>query len=216
MTAMIHNDPLRDAVLRGEAPLAESLAGERLTDGIAPETLLAESLIPAMDEVGRKFEEGEFFLPELLVAARAMKAAMALIQPRLAAAGNVDTRRAVIGTVAGDLHDIGKNLVGAMLEGGGFQVTDLGADVAPEAFVTAVRDGGAQILGISALLSTTMPNMKAVLTALEEAGLRRRVKVIVGGAPITAEYAAQIGADGYAPDASQAVSLARQLFPAAE
>ena len=211
---MIPYDQLRDAVMRGDAPAAETLAGELLLGDVAPEALLAESLAPAMDAVGRKFGEGEFFLPELLVAARAMKAVMALIQPRLAATGAASACRAAIGTVAGDLHDIGKNLVGAMLEGGGFHVTDLGADVAPETFVTAVREGGAQMIGISALLSTTMPNMKAVITALDEAGLREGVKVIIGGAPITAEYAAQIGADGYAPDASQAVSLARRLLPA--
>lgn len=165
-----------------------------------------------MAEVGRRFEEGDYFVPELLIAAHAMQAGLASLKPHLQqgelkAAGTV-----VIGTVKGDLHDIGKNLVAMMLEGAGFEVIDLGADVPPEKFVDAVRTNGAQIVAMSALLTTTMPNMKATLDALQAAGIRQQVKVMVGGAPVTDSYASQIGADGFAPDASRAVHLARSLL----
>ncbi len=204
-------EQLRDAVLQGNAPVTATLTGELLAGGHDPGALLKSSLIPAMDEAGRRFEAGEYFLPELLVTARAMKAAMAQIQPLLAAAGARPAGHVVLGTVAGDLHDIGKNLVAAMLEGGGFQVTDLGADVPAERFVAAVHDAEAEIVGLSALLSTTMPTMKEIVDALVRAGVRERVRIMVGGAPITTEFAQRIGADGYAPDASQAVTLARRF-----
>jgi 5-methyltetrahydrofolate--homocysteine methyltransferase len=167
-----------------------------------------------MDEVGRRFEAEEYFVPELLLSARAMKAALALVRPLLAARGAKPAGRVAIGTVKGDLHDIGKNLVASLLEGGGFQIQDLGADVSAEKFVQAARDGDAQIIALSALLTVTMRGMKTTIDALKEAGVRDRVKVIVGGAPITQRYADEIGADGYAENASAAVALTRRLVGA--
>jgi 5-methyltetrahydrofolate--homocysteine methyltransferase len=162
-----------------------------------------------MAEVGRLFEEGDYFVPEMLLSARAMQAAMGILHPRLVASGVEPIGKVVIGTVQGDLHDIGKNLVSMMMEGAGFEVIDLGVDVKPASFVEAVQSSGAQIVAMSALLTTTMPMMRTIVAALTEAGLRGDVKVMIGGAPVTADYAAQIGADGYAPDASQAASMAK-------
>ena len=164
-----------------------------------------------MDEVGRRFECEEYFVPELLLSARAMKAALELIRPLLASSGAEPAGRVVIGTVKGDLHDIGKNLVASMLEGGGFEVIDLGADVAPEKFVAAAGERQADLVCLSALLTVTMPAMKTTIQALEREGLRGRVKVLIGGAPVTEQYAREIGADGYGPNASAAVQLARRL-----
>jgi 5-methyltetrahydrofolate--homocysteine methyltransferase len=172
--------------------------------------ILNEALISAMDEVGRLYECGEYFVPEMLISVRAMKEALSLLKPRLQAADVKPAGRVVAGTVKGDLHDIGKNLVCMMLEGAGFEIRDLGVDVSPERFVEAVQ-AGADLVALSALLSTTMPNMKAVIAALAQAGLRERVKVIVGGAPISETVAREYGADGYAPDATGAVALARNL-----
>jgi len=204
------NEPdLLHAVLHGDHRSAETLTDAALTGGVGPESLLTTALIPAMDEVGRRFEDGLFFLPDLLVAARAMKAALALIRPRLTTGGVQPLGTVVIGTVAGDQHDIGKNIVAAMLEGGGFEVIDLGYDVAPEAFCAAVRDRGARIVGLSALLTTTLPVMGATMAALQAAGLRDTVKVLIGGAPATAAFAAEIGADAYAAKGTLAVRLAR-------
>jgi 5-methyltetrahydrofolate--homocysteine methyltransferase len=178
--------------------------------GLPAADILQEGLIAAMGEVGRLFEEGEYFVPEMLIAARAMKAGLAILRPLLVDAGVEPAGKVAIGTVKGDLHDIGKNLVAMMLEGAGFEIVDLGTDVTPDQFVAAVQ-GGTNIIGLSALLTTTMPSMETTIKAIEAAGLRDQVKVIIGGAPVTAEYANQIGADGFAPDASQAVTLVKSL-----
>ena len=181
---------------------------EAIDAKMTAEKVLKEGMMAAMAKVGSLFEEGEYFVPELLVAARAMQGGMELLKPLLVAEDVEPIGKVVLGTVKGDLHDIGKNLVGMMLEGAGFEITDLGTDVEAEKFVEAVKSTGAQILGMSALLTTTMSNMPATIEALKQAGLRESVKVMIGGAPVTQAYAQQIGADGYAPDASQAAKLA--------
>jgi 5-methyltetrahydrofolate--homocysteine methyltransferase len=201
-----------DAVVEGQHKIVQQKVQDALDAGIAPEVILNEGLVKAMAEVGRLFEEGEFFVPEMLIAARAMQAGLGLLKPHLIEANVQSAGKVVLGTVKGDLHDIGKNLVAMMLEGAAFEIVDLGADVPPEKFVDAVQSSGAQIVAMSALLTTTMPNMKTTIDALETAGLRQQVKVIIGGAPITDAYARQIGADGYAPDASRAVALAKGLM----
>ena len=197
-------------VIEGEASDVEVGVQALLAEGISANTILDEGLIAAMDEVGRRFEEGDFFVPEMLIAARAMQAGLRLLKPHLVASETKIVGRVAIGTVKGDLHDIGKNLVAMMLEGAGFEVLDLGVDVKPEAFVKAVQDG-VQVIGMSALLTTTMGSMIATIEALKTAGLRDKVKIMVGGAPVTQEYANQIGADAFATDASSAVRVARQL-----
>ena len=202
---------LHDAVVDGDAKSAKALTDAAVKAGVAPADLLGKALIPAMDEVGRRFECNEYFVPELLISARAMKGSMEIIRPLLAKSGAQPTGKVAIGTVKGDLHDIGKNLVAAMLEGGGFEIIDLGVDVAPEKFVAAVAEKGANIICLSALLTTTMPSMKDTLAALNAAGIRNKVKVMIGGAPITDAYAKEIGADGYSDNASSAVQLARRL-----
>jgi 5-methyltetrahydrofolate--homocysteine methyltransferase len=202
---------LFEAVIVGDASLVEEITRQAIAAEMNPETLVNESMIPAMDTVGERFQGGEFFIPELMIAARAMKAGMALIRPLLAARGARSAGRVVIGTVFGDQHDIGKNLVASMLEGGGFEVIDLGFDVAPESFVQAVGDHQADILGMSALLTTTMPAMRRVIEGIELADLRRTTKIMIGGAPITQRFADEIGADGYADNAGSAVSMARSL-----
>jgi len=164
-----------------------------------------------MDEVGRLFEANEYFVPELLISARAMKGALEIVSPLLKASGAQPAGKVVIGTVRGDLHDIGKNLVAAMLEGGGFEIVDLGVDVSPEKFVEAIETSGANIIAMSALLTTTMPSMKATIQQLEEAGIRDKVKVMIGGAPVTQRYADEIGADAFSDNASGAVRVAREL-----
>jgi corrinoid protein of di/trimethylamine methyltransferase len=179
--------------------------------GTDPQEILNQYMIPAMDEVGRRFETNEYFVPELLIAARAMKGALEIIKPRLTATGAKPIGKVAIGTVKGDLHDIGKNLVAAMLEGGGFEIIDLGVDVTPEKFIGAVKEKGANVIALSALLTTTMPSMKTTIEGLKEAGVRSQVKVIIGGAPVTQKYADEIGADGYSDNASAAVALARKL-----
>jgi 5-methyltetrahydrofolate--homocysteine methyltransferase len=200
-----------DGVVEGDNASVQQIVLESLGAGVSAPSILNEALIPAMAEVGRLFEEGEYFVPEMLISARAMKGAMAQLKPYLQQADVKFAGTVVIGTVKGDLHDIGKNLVSLMLEGAGFQVKDLGSDVTPEKYVQAVLDADANIVAMSALLTTTMVNMKATITALEEAGLREKVKVMIGGAPVTESFAKQIGADGYAPDASRAVAVARSL-----
>jgi len=202
---------LYEAILAGDAQKAREVTVAALEADADPSELLQKHMIPAMGEVGRRFECNEYFVPELLIAARAMKTALELITPHLAAAGAEPAGRVVIGTVQGDLHDIGKNLVASMLEGGGFQVVDLGVDVAPDQFVKAVQDNKCNILALSALLTTTMTMMKAVIDALQAAGVRDQTKVMIGGAPITQQYADEIGADGYSDNASAAVALARKL-----
>jgi 5-methyltetrahydrofolate--homocysteine methyltransferase len=201
-------------ILDGQHKVVEAKVQEALDSGIDPKVILDEGMIAAMAEVGRLFEAGEYFVPEMLIAARAMKAGLAILKPHLVQANVKATGKVVIGTVQGDLHDIGKNLVGMMLEGAGFEILDLGTDVSPEKFVEAVKSAEVDILALSALLTTTMPNMKATIEALKQAGGRDQIKVIVGGAPLTDQYARQIGADGYAPDASRAVVLAKSLLAA--
>jgi 5-methyltetrahydrofolate--homocysteine methyltransferase len=202
---------LKDAVLNGDAAAAARLATDGLAAGVPPRALLDHGLIAAMGEAGRLFESGEYFVPELLVSARAMKAAMAVLDPALVGQARSSAGRIAIGTVAGDLHDIGKNLVATMLRGSGFEVDDLGVDVTPGQFVDAAR-AGASVIGVSSLLTTTMVSMGAVVSAIEQAGLRGRVKVMVGGAPVTQAYADAIGADGYSDNAGGAVTLARRLI----
>ncbi len=199
-------------VVEGRAQEALVLAEEALDSGIDAQVLLNEALIPAMAEVGERFERMEYYLPEMMAAAWAMKSCMGLVRPLLSGTEANPLATVVLGTVKGDLHDIGKDLVGMMLEGTGFEVVDLGVDVAPPQFVQAVLNHGAAILGMSALLTTTMPMMRVTIEALEEAGLRHRVKVIVGGAAITEAYAREIGADAYAPDASVATRVTRALL----
>jgi 5-methyltetrahydrofolate--homocysteine methyltransferase len=181
-----------------------------LAEGVKADAILNQALIAAMDEVGRRFEAGDFFVPEMLIAARAMQAGLTLLKPHLADADVKSAGKVAIGTVKGDLHDIGKNLVAMMLEGAGFEVKDLGVDVAPEAFVEAAKSG-VQVIGMSALLTTTMSNMQRTIEALVSAEVRDKVKVIVGGAPVTEDYAKRIGADAFAPDASSATRVIRRL-----
>ena len=202
---------LYDAILTGNAPKAEEVTKSALEENTDPTELLSKYMIPAMDEVGKRFECNEYFVPELLIAARAMKVAMKLMAPALSEAGAVAAGRVVIGTVQGDLHDIGKNLVASMLEGAGFEVVDLGVDVSPEKFVEAAQEQEGSLVALSALLTTTMTKMKAVVEQLETAGVRDKFKVMIGGAPITQQYADEIGADGYSDNASAAVALAREL-----
>ena len=197
-------------VVEGDAEATASGVKAALAAGVAPEEILSKGLIAAMDEVGRLFEEGELFVPEMLIAARAMQAGLSHLKPHLMKADVKSAGKVAIGTVKGDLHDIGKNLVAMMLEGAGFEVKDLGVDVAPEAFVKAAQDG-VQLIGMSALLTTTMSNMEVTVQALKNAGLRDKVKVFIGGAPVTQEYANKIGVDGFAADASSATRVARQL-----
>ncbi len=197
----------------GQDRQVTALVQQALGQGLAPGEILA-GLISGMDRVGQEFRAGELFVPEVLVAARAMQAGMAVLRPVLVGSGVPGRGKYLIGTVQGDLHDIGKNLVKMMLEGAGFDVIDLGTDVAPEAFVAAVRQHQPQVLGMSALLTTTMPGMARTIAALEQAGLRASVRVMIGGAPVTAAYARQIGADAYAADAASAVEIARELVPA--
>ena len=202
--------PIYENVIEGQADAVENGVKAALAAGVDAGVILNEALIAAMDEVGARFEDGDFFVPEMLIAARAMQAGLALLKPHLTAIDVQAAGKIAIGTVKGDLHDIGKNLVAMMLEGAGFEIVDLGVDATPEAFVKAVREG-ANLIGMSALLTTTMSNMSATIEALKAAGLREQVKVMVGGAPVTEEFARSIGADAFAPDASSATRIARQL-----
>jgi corrinoid protein of di/trimethylamine methyltransferase len=202
---------LHQAILDGDAKLSAEETARSLEAGIDPLTIITGTMIPAMDEVGRLFECQDYFVPELLLSGRAMKAAMQLLRPLLAKSGAQPAGRIVIGTVKGDLHDIGKNLVASMLEGGGFEVTDLGTDVPPDRFIDAIREKNADIVCLSALLTVTMPAMKTTIEALARAGVRDKVKVLIGGAPVTSQYARDIGADGYGENATAAVALAREL-----
>jgi 5-methyltetrahydrofolate--homocysteine methyltransferase len=195
----------------GENGVVADLVQQALDQEISPAEILNGGLIAGMDKVGKDFKAGELFVPEVLIAARAMHAGMNVLRPLLAESDVPSAGKYVIGTVQGDLHDIGKNLVRMMLEGAGFETIDLGTDVRPEVFVAAVREHQPQLIGMSALLTTTMPGMKATIEALQEAGLRDTVKIMIGGAPVTAAFAEQIGADAYAPDAATAVDVARGL-----
>jgi 5-methyltetrahydrofolate--homocysteine methyltransferase len=207
-------EKLKQALIEGDWKTAAAATQAALAAGVAPLTLVTGHLVPAMDEVGRLFECEEYFVPEMLLSARAMKASMEIVRPLLAASGAQPVGRVVIGTVKGDLHDIGKNLVAAMLEGGGFEVIDLGADVAPELFIEAAAARHANLVALSALLTVTMGSMKTTIDAFQAAGLRQKVKIMVGGAPVTQQYADSIGADGYSDSAGSAVALARRLVAA--
>ena len=209
---MLELKPLHDAVLSGDARTAKAVTEQALAGGVEPLKLVQGYMVPAMAEVGRRFESNEYFVPELLISARAMKAALELLRPLLAAGGVQPIGRVILGTVKGDLHDIGKNLVGAMLEGGGYEVVDLGVNVTPEQFIQAVKEKKANIIAMSALLTTTMPAMKSTIDALKAAGVRDQVKVLIGGAPISQRYAEEIGADGYSESAAGAVASAKLVM----
>lgn len=201
-----------NAILDGDVARTKDSVQSALASDLQPETILSDGMIAAMNEVGKRFEEGDYYVPEMLVAASAMQSALFILKPRLVESDVKSTGRVAIGTVKGDLHDIGKNLVALMLEGAGFEVRDLGVDVSPEKFVEAIATGDVNILALSALLTTTMPNMKTTIESIHSAGLRDKVKIIIGGAPVTQHYANEIGADGFAGDASSAVGVARQLL----
>jgi 5-methyltetrahydrofolate--homocysteine methyltransferase len=207
-----HLQKIYDSVLNGDMDETAGFVEAALSVQLEPGVILNEGMIAAMKEVGRLFEEGEYFVPEMLIAARAMQSGLAILKPSLVEAKVASAGKVVIGTVKGDLHDIGKNLVAMMLEGSAFDIVDLGVDVSPDKFVEAVKVHQPQIVGLSALLTTTMPNMKVTIDALKTAGLRDQVKVIIGGAPVTENYAHDIGADGYAADASRAATLAKALM----
>lgn len=209
-------DQLYDAILAGNAKGAAAVTQAAVAEGMDPQRLLDEAMIPAMDEVGHRFENNECFVPELLISARAMKAGVEIIRPLLAAQASKSAGKVVIGTVKGDLHDIGKNLVAIMLEGGGFEIIDVGVDAHPDKFVDAIHANKPDIVALSALLTTTLPSMKNIIDQLVQAGVRDQVKVIIGGAPVTQDFADEIGADGYSDNAAAAVTLARTLLsPAA-
>jgi 5-methyltetrahydrofolate--homocysteine methyltransferase len=203
---------LYDNTLIGNAPEVKDLTNQGLEQNLDPEKMLYDALIPSLEEVGARFERGDFFVPEMLIAARAMQGALDILRPLLAETGAKQVGTYVMGTVKGDVHDIGKNLVNIMLEGAGFTVYDLGVNVAPEVFVEKINEHQPDIVGFSAFLTTTMPMFKANINALEKAGIRDEVIVMVGGAPVTQEYADMVGADGYAADASTAVRLAKDLI----
>jgi 5-methyltetrahydrofolate--homocysteine methyltransferase len=203
---------LANSVIQGKAPEAEKLTQQLLDNAVEPSMILNEGLIAGMAVVGEKFKNNEFYVPEVLIAARAMKTAMALLRPRLVETGVTPLGKCVVGTIKGDLHDIGKNLVSMMLEGAGFEVIDLGVDVSPEKFISTASGNGAKIIGMSALLTTTMLNMKTVVETLRDQGIRSDFKVIIGGAPVTQKFADEIGADGFAPDAASAVEKVKELM----
>jgi 5-methyltetrahydrofolate--homocysteine methyltransferase len=205
-------ESIQTAVLKGDMKTTQDQVELAIGSGLTPADILHEGLISAMTEVGRLFEEGEYYVPEMLIAARAMRGGLAILKPHLAETDVQPLGKIALGTVKGDLHDIGKNLVGMMLEDAGFEIVDLGVDVTPEIFIEAIQSSEIDILGMSTLLTTTMPLMKATIAALVDAQLRDQVKVIIGGAPVTQSYADDIDADGYAPDASRAASLAKSLL----
>ena len=210
---MANYDALKTAVIEGKMAQVKTLTQQALDQGKTAQEILDQALIPAMDTVGEKFTCHEFYIPEMLIAARAMQAGVAILKTRLAEAAVKARGRVVLGTVKGDLHDIGKNLVGMMLQGSGFEVIDLGADVAPQRFVEAVQTNAPDFVMMSALLTTTMLSMRDTVEALKAAGLRNRVKVAVGGAPVTQRFCDEVGADFYAPSATGAVTKAKELLP---
>jgi len=209
---MINLNGVSEALQRGKADKVSKLVKQALNEGITPKNILEEGLIHGMSIIGKKFKKNEVYVPEVLIAARAMHAGMDVLKPKLIESGVKNIGKIVMGTVQGDLHDIGKNLVEMMLEGAGFEVIDLGTDISTDKFVEAVKEHKPNIIGMSALLTTTMVNMVEVIKALDVAGLRDKVKIMVGGAPITQNYAVQIGADGYSPDASSAVDKAKAFL----
>lgn len=212
---MFDYEALTTALINGNAPKVRELTEQALAAGEKPQDILNKGLVAGMAVVGEKFKNNEFYVPEVLIAARAMKNGMEVLRPRLVESGVEPVARVAIGTVRGDLHDIGKNLVAMMMEGAGFEIIDLGVDVKPEQFVQTVKEKNAQFVCLSALLTTTMPAMKDTIQALKDAGLRDGVNVMIGGAPVTQNYADEIGADGYAPDAASAVDKAKELLSAA-
>ena len=203
---------LAENLINGKANEVKELTQKALDDGVAPGEILNQGLIKGMNVVGERFKNNEFYVPEVLIAARAMHAGMDILKPKLAESGVEPIGKVLLGTVKGDLHDIGKNLVAMMLEGAGFEVIDLGIDVPPEKFVQAVNEQGGDVIAMSALLTTTMTQMKTTLEALEEAGVKSKVKTLIGGAPVTQNYADEIGADGYARDAASAADKAKELL----
>ena len=205
---------IEEGVISGDGAGVKSMAADALEEGLVASDVLQKALMPAMEEVGRRMKEGEFYIPEVLIAARAMQMGLDILKPYLAEGEVGSSGTVVIGTVKGDLHDIGKNLVGMMFEGAGYTVVDLGTDASPEKFVEAAKESSANLIGLSALLTTTMVAMKDTVEAFVEAGVRDQVKIMVGGAPVTQAYADEIGADGYAPDAGSVVEAARQLVAA--
>ena len=205
-------NPLYDAIFKGMAPLAKTSVQASLDEGKSPQDIIDESMIPAMEAIGKEFEAGRVFVPNLLLSARAMKSALDILKPLMLAGQTTTLGTVVIGTVKGDLHDIGKNLVASMLEGSGFEVVNIGIDIDADTFVKAVVDNHADILCLSALLTTTMTYMKDVLDALQKAGIRDKVKVMVGGAPVSQQFADEIGADGYSSNANEAVTVAKKLL----
>jgi len=212
---MTHDEILKalyDETMVGNGPAVIELTRKGLDDGLTPSQLLFDALIPSLEEVGARFERGDFFVPEMLIAGRAMSGALEVLRPLLAETGAETVGTFLMGTVKGDVHDIGKNLVNIMLEGAGFQVIDIGVQAAPEKFIAGIEEHKPDIVGMSAFLTTTMPMFKANINALEKAGLRDQVIVMVGGAPVTQEYADVCGADGYAADAATAVRRAKDLL----
>ena len=212
---MTHDEILQglyDHTLVGDAPEVKELVERGLEDNMEPESMLYDALIPSLEEVGARFERGDFFVPEMLIAGRAMSGALEILRPLLADTGAEKVGTFLMGTVKGDVHDIGKNLVDIMLEGAGFKVVDLGVQIAPETFIDAIKEHKPDVVGFSAFLTTTMPMFKANINALEKAGIRDDVIVMVGGAPVTQEYADAVGADGYASDAASATRLAKELL----
>jgi len=205
---------LAEAIINGNAPQAKELTQQALDAKTPVKQIVNDGLIAGMAVVGDRFKKNEFYVPEVLIAARAMHASLDLLRPLIAESGLEPVGRVAIGTVKGDLHDIGKNLVAMMLEGAGFEIVDLGVDVKPEVFVESVKTKNTGLIALSALLTTTMPAMKDTIKALADAGLRSKVKIMIGGAPVTQTYADEIGADGYAPDAASAVDLAKKLLAA--
>ena len=208
---MADMNALAEAIINGKAPAAVEIVKEALAEGVNPGIVLNDGLVAGMNVVGTKFKANEFYVPEVLIAARAMQKSMDILKPELAKGGIESKGKFAIGTVKGDLHDIGKNLVAMMMEGSGFEVIDLGVDVKPEKYVEAAKNG-AQIIAMSALLTTTMPSMKETIDALVEAGVRENVKIMIGGAPVTQNYSDEIGADGYSADAASAVDTAKALM----
>ncbi|MFO7916653.1 MAG: corrinoid protein [Anaerolineae bacterium] len=209
---MDYKETIFEGILKGQMEDVEEAANAALAEGIKAGELLDEAMIPAMAEVGRLFEANEYYVPEMLISARAMKAGLAILRPALVEEDVEPKGKVILGTVKGDLHDIGKNLVSIMIEGAGFEIIDLGVDVSPEDFVQAAQENDADAIGLSALLTTTMPSMQDTVEALEEAGMRDEVKVIIGGAPVTQKYADEIGADGYGRDAAAAANLVQSLL----
>lgn len=207
-------ESLYEAILKGKPDVAKAVTTEAIAENVDPQLIINEYMSRAMEDIGKRFEEGKAFVPELLMAARAMKGALDLLKPLMKGAASHRLGKVVIGTVKGDLHDIGKNLVASMLEGCGFEVINLGTDISSEKFITAIKENQAQILCLSALLTTTMNYMQEVIDALEKTGIRQEVKVMIGGAPVSESFARQIGADGYSDNANAAVTLAKSLLSA--